>query len=738
MEKPLYLSDSMANLIANHVTTLELDKSYTIYNYLATLNNLTKQATIYKSEGDLEKAYIYLLRFCVFTLEKLPIHPDYSNPKFAGSREKLKKDAVDKLSELESMKANLTGRYKKLHQHRYKVEQERLAREREERERLEKIQKEQAEKEEEERRLQAELAEQKRLEQQRKRVEDQNQEERDLIKRRIETEKSLRRNRLEQQALLIRAEAELEERRQRETERQLQAQFEQQQQQHNPIVDIVSDPNSFIYQSNEVEVETPDTKSPTPIIPLNTDDLLSYLEINEKEKNNNNTTTSTSSNFLVDPTFATPPQQQQHVNSSTTTTIPSPIPSAPIAVSANNNNNNGVNDMSQYDSNHKFGYLSMDQLEKQQQQLHQQRQPIQSVASPLQQQQQPQPLQQQQAGPYHQYTQYAQVSPAPLSLPSPQQQQQQQQPPYSFNHHFNALPQYQPPFINQNKNQPQPTYLRSPQQQLPTHQMLPQPPPQHQHPQQPHRVGNALPNNTQTYLSLAQQQMQQQQQKNIAVQSTNMSPVVQTATTAAAAATSSPKPNIDSSEASKKYSKLRKVIIGAELFNDFMKMAENNTRRQIETCGILSGTLSNDVFKVTTLIIPKQEGTTDTCNTIEEHELFEYQLENDLLTLGWIHTHPTQDCFLSAVDVHTHCSYQYLLQEAIAVVISPMANPNFGIFRLTDPPGIQTVQKCKLKSFHPHPPVNGVPIYTKVDHVEIDWKKQYSSTAQYYYNLIAI
>eukprot|EP01133_Synstelium_polycarpum_P002270 gene2270-2573_t len=190
-------------------------------------------------------------------------------------------------------------------------------------------------------------------------------------------------------------------------------------------------------------------------------------------------------------------------------------------------------------------------------------------------------------------------------------------------------------------------------------------------------------------------------------------------------AVSSPKPNIDSSEASKKYSRLRKVIIGGELFNDFMKMADNNTRRHIETCGILSGTLSNDIFKVTTLIIPKQEGTTDTCNTIEEHELFEYQLENDLLTLGWIHTHPTQDCFLSAVDVHTHCSYQYLLQEAIAVVISPMANPNFGIFRLTDPPGIQTVQKCKLKSFHPHPPVGGVPIYTKVDHVEIVWGRKY-------------
>ena len=42
-----------------------------------------------------------------------------------------------------------------------------------------------------------------------------------------------------------------------------------------------------------------------------------------------------------------------------------------------------------------------------------------------------------------------------------------------------------------------------------------------------------------------------------------------------------------------------------------------------------------------------------------------------LLTLGWIHTHPTQTCFLSSVDLHTHCGYQSLLDEAVAIVLSP-------------------------------------------------------------------
>jgi len=34
------------------------------------------------------------------------------------------------------------------------------------------------------------------------------------------------------------------------------------------------------------------------------------------------------------------------------------------------------------------------------------------------------------------------------------------------------------------------------------------------------------------------------------------------------------------------------------------------------------------------------------------------QDSRSLYPLGWIHTHPSQSCFLSSVDVHTHCGYQ--------------------------------------------------------------------------------
>lgn len=51
------------------------------------------------------------------------------------------------------------------------------------------------------------------------------------------------------------------------------------------------------------------------------------------------------------------------------------------------------------------------------------------------------------------------------------------------------------------------------------------------------------------------------------------------------------------------------------------RYAVANTRRGIESCGLLAGTLFTDadgtnMFKIDTLIIPKQEGTTDTVQVL--------------------------------------------------------------------------------------------------------------------------
>uniref|UniRef100_A0A8C1U8S5 STAM binding protein b n=1 Tax=Cyprinus carpio TaxID=7962 RepID=A0A8C1U8S5_CYPCA len=160
---------------------------------------------------------------------------------------------------------------------------------------------------------------------------------------------------------------------------------------------------------------------------------------------------------------------------------------------------------------------------------------------------------------------------------------------------------------------------------------------------------------------------------------------------------------------------LRQITVPAELCSKFLRLANNNTIRAVETCGILCGRLNSNAFTVTHVIVPKQCGGPDYCDTENEEELFLVQDQYDLITLGWIHTHPTQTAFLSSVDLHTHCSYQMMLPESIAIVCSPKFNET-GYFRLTDY-GMEEISTCSQKGFHPHP--KEPPLFTDGNHIRI-------------------
>ncbi|XP_058227822.1 AMSH-like ubiquitin thioesterase 1 isoform X1 [Rhododendron vialii] len=167
--------------------------------------------------------------------------------------------------------------------------------------------------------------------------------------------------------------------------------------------------------------------------------------------------------------------------------------------------------------------------------------------------------------------------------------------------------------------------------------------------------------------------------------------------------------------------------ISTTLMDSFMKLAKSNTDKNLETCGVLAGSLKNRKFYVTALIIPKQESTSDSCQTTNEEEIFEVQDKQSLFPLGWIHTHPTQSCFMSSIDVHTHYSYQIMLPEAIAIVMAPKdSSRNHGIFRLTTPGGMSVIRQCPRRGFHPHdPPPDGGPIYKQCTDVYMDPKVRF-------------
>lgn len=118
-------------------------------------------------------------------------------------------------------------------------------------------------------------------------------------------------------------------------------------------------------------------------------------------------------------------------------------------------------------------------------------------------------------------------------------------------------------------------------------------------------------------------------------------------------------------------SPLRTIFLPPNLRHQFLKIAHSNTQANLETCGVLCGTLISNALFISKLVIPDQQSTSDTCETINEDKLFEYVDGEDLMVLGWIHTHPTQTCFMSSRDLHTHAGYQAMMPESIAIVCAP-------------------------------------------------------------------
>lgn len=156
-------------------------------------------------------------------------------------------------------------------------------------------------------------------------------------------------------------------------------------------------------------------------------------------------------------------------------------------------------------------------------------------------------------------------------------------------------------------------------------------------------------------------------------------------------------------------SPLRTLFLPPTLRTTFLRLAYKNTQSNLETCAFLAGTLISNALFVSKLIVPSQTSTSDTCEMTNESQLFDLvDAEADLMILGWIHTHPTQTCFMSSRDLHTHAGYQMMLAESIAIVCAPSKGDtthggDWGIYRLTDPPGKKTILGCeKAGVFHPH------------------------------------
>jgi len=160
---------------------------------------------------------------------------------------------------------------------------------------------------------------------------------------------------------------------------------------------------------------------------------------------------------------------------------------------------------------------------------------------------------------------------------------------------------------------------------------------------------------------------------------------------------------------------LRTVSVPQDLTERFLQAAQSNTDREAETMGILCGKMSQGTFQITNLFVPQQTGGHDSCDMHNEEELIVYQDTHNLITLGWIHTHPTQTAFLSSVDLHSHFPWQKMMPEAIAIVCSPKFNET-GFFKLTEH-GLDVIGSCRQSGFHPHQ--KDPPLFETCRHIEL-------------------
>lgn len=135
----------------------------------------------------------------------------------------------------------------------------------------------------------------------------------------------------------------------------------------------------------------------------------------------------------------------------------------------------------------------------------------------------------------------------------------------------------------------------------------------------------------------------------------------------------------------------RRVLIPRTVISTFLDIAAVCTSHGVEMCGILTGKLNAEGdYQLTHLIIPKQEGTPDSCNAVGEESLAEYQIAHDLLTLGWIHV---------SVPMTRKCQQLYEYRLHLAHRRIRPKRPSFHRSTCTRRPAIRLCFRRRLLSF---------------------------------------
>ena len=159
------------------------------------------------------------------------------------------------------------------------------------------------------------------------------------------------------------------------------------------------------------------------------------------------------------------------------------------------------------------------------------------------------------------------------------------------------------------------------------------------------------------------------------------------------------------------------IHIPSDLVEEFGNLSKDNTKKGLETGGILAGIQLENHFKVTHLIIPEQTARSDRWEVQDERQITNFFVHYpELIMLGLIHTHPRMTSFLSSVDLHALWDYARFNKSLISIVLAPERETS-SAYCLTDY-GLTEISKFQDTGFHEHR--NYGSLYTEANHTVND------------------
>ena len=106
--------------------------------------------------------------------------------------------------------------------------------------------------------------------------------------------------------------------------------------------------------------------------------------------------------------------------------------------------------------------------------------------------------------------------------------------------------------------------------------------------------------------------------------------------------------------------------------------------------------MDESTLQVTHLVIPSQIGDRASCESTGESDtvMWDYFDSEQILLVGWVHSHPLYDSFFSSVDLHGQFQFQSSFPQFLGLVYSGINGGIHG-FHLTNA-GLRSVHQCIL------------------------------------------